>query len=262
MESTRAEREKLEDEQIKLDFAESRSHPFNSDAAQLFNRNTTASVLPSIELIGHILPGESNKKGTLEDQHWTLPLGANSANKKKTVPMEAMDKPDDKLPNAWEQPAASFMDGKCGITGVSNMLRFYGVEKDPKELDSYDYRSWGPGLRADKFRDNLNTLSGKNNFSAASLSKTDDALATLRKNLNEGKPVAIQFMTDSTNAHWVVVTGINDEKSGPELQVMSWGSYYKIKWSDLDDPWKRGYGGPYPHVVCDNGSEILKRRKN
>lgn len=193
-----------------------------------------------------------------ELEPWTIPIGANSDNKKKSVPMEEIKKPEDQLPNAWEQPAASFMDGKCGMTGVANMLRFYGVEKDPKELDSYDYRSWGPGMRADKFKENLNLLSEKN-FSAYSLSEADDALATLRKHINEGKPVAIQFMTGPTNAHWVVVSGIKDEKSGPELQVLSWGTYYKIKWDDVAEAWKRGYGGPYPHVVCDSASNLLKR---
>lgn len=260
MESKFSENQLLKTQESEAQVSDSLRNFSRTDFAHsaLFNKNSSLSVLPGIELVDHKEPDKSKQKSKFEVQHFTIPLGANSDYKKKSVPMEEISKPENRLPDAWEQPAASFMDGKCGITGVANMLRMYGVEKDPKELDSYDFRSWGPGMRSDKFKENLNLLSQKN-FSACSLSATADGLATLRKHLDEGKPVAIQFMTGPTNAHWVVVSGIKDEKNGTELQVMSWGAYYKIKWDDLAEPWKRGYGGPYPHVVCDSASNLLKR---
>ena len=49
-------------------------------------------------------------------------------------------------------------------------------------------------------------------------------------------------MTSPADAHWVVVTGITDTKDGPKLQVQSWGAYHEVKWNDIKDNWRRGYG--------------------
>jgi hypothetical protein len=191
---------------------------------------------------------------------WVLPIGANSDDKKKDVPLEQIDKPDPKLPDAWGHPPSTRLDGKCGITGVSNMLRLYNIEQPPGDIDCSRYRSYGPGLRVDKFASNLRELSGKN-FDSCSIEDGSDPLDVLRKHIKEGRPVAIQYMTSPTNAHWVVVTGISEGKDGTHLQVQSWGAYHKVKWQDVQDQWRRGYGGPYPHVVGDEASPHLKKSK-
>jgi hypothetical protein len=191
---------------------------------------------------------------------WVLPIGANSDDKKKDVPLDQIDKPDACLPDAWNHPPSTKMDGKCGITGVANMLRFYDIEKDPKDLDYSRYRSFGPGLRINKFSENLNELSGKK-FNSCCIDDGSDPLDVLRKNVKDGKPVAIQYMTSPTNAHWVVVTGVTEGKNGAELQVQSWGAYHKVEWDKIKDNWKRGYGGPYPYVVGDEASPKMKKQK-
>lgn len=182
--------------------------------------------------------------------------GAHSDDKYKDANLTEIPKPDPKLPDSWAPPPSTRMDGKCGLTGVSNMLRFYGVEKNPKDIDERQYRSWGPGMRADKFAENLTTLSGKQ-FHSKSLPEGTEPLQYLRDTLKEGKPVAIQYMTSPTKAHWVVVTGVKDTPEGVKLQCQSWGGWYESKWDDIKGPWQRGYGGPFPHVVGDEKSSKL-----
>ena len=191
---------------------------------------------------------------------WALPIGGNSDNKKQGVPLERIDKPDAKLPDPWSHPESSAMDGKCGITGVSNMLRLYGAEKSPGELDTFENRSWGFGMRADKFAENLSAQSGKK-FTARKIDDGGDALDTLRQSIKDGKPVAIQYMTGPLDAHWVVVTGVSEDKANPKLTVQSWGEYHQVSWKNIEDQWKRGYGGPYPYVCGDESSPILKQSK-
>src|SRR6185369_16554055 len=99
--------------------------------------------------------------------------------KKKDVPLVQIDKPDPKLPDAWGHPDSTVLDGKCGITGVANMLRFYGVEKPPADIDLSRYRSVGPGLRCDKFASDLNELCSKK-FKSFSIDDGRDPLATLQ----------------------------------------------------------------------------------
>jgi len=199
-------------------------------------------------------------KSSVRPESWVLPIGAHSSDKKKDVPLEQIDKPDAKLPDPWQHPESTKLDGKCGITGVSNMLRLYGVEKAPADIDCSRYRSYGPGLRVDKFASDLRELSGKE-FKSCSIDDGSDPLDVLRKHVNEGRPVAIQYMTSPTNAHWVVVTGIAEGKDGTELQVQSWGAYHKVNWRNVQDQWRRGYGGPYPHVVGEESSPSLKKSK-
>lgn len=63
MESNHSERKKQNDEQNRMELPESLNYLANSDAAQAaiaFNKSTMPSVLPEVELIGHILPRESS----------------------------------------------------------------------------------------------------------------------------------------------------------------------------------------------------------
>ena len=215
-----------------------------------------------------VLPIGANSIGKKSDEvfealkpaNWVLPIGGDSSDKKKGVPLQAVDKPDPSLPDVWNHPESSAMDGKCGITGVANMLRFYGVEKSPADIDVSRYRSWGVGLRSEKFASDLTELSGKK-FSAHSIDDGSSGLDMLRQQIKDGKPVAIQYMTSPTNAHWVVVAGVTDGKDGPELTVQSWGGYHKVPYKDIQDNWRRGYGGPYPYVVGDEQSSLLKPKK-
>lgn len=200
---------------------------------------------------------------TVEDisrEAWTIPIGAHSDSKKKGVPLNPIEKPDPNLPDAWNHPPSTTMDGKCGITGVSNMLRFYGCENAPGDIDTFSRRSWGPGMRADKFAENLTELSGKD-FHSRSIENGKDPLDTLKEYIKDKKPVAIMYMTGAADAHWVVVTNVTDGKDGAKLTVQSWGQYHEVTWKDLQAQWKRGYGGPYPHVVGDSPSELLKKVK-
>lgn len=203
---------------------------------------------------------QSNVWADLASDAWVVPFGAHSNDKKKDVPLDQIDKPEAGLPDAWGHPPSTKMDGKCGITGVANMLRFYDVEKAPIDIDCSRYRSWGPGMRSDKFAENLTELSGKK-FNSRCIDDGANPLDVLKQNLKDGKPIAIQYMTSPTNAHWVVVTGVADGKNGPELQVQSWGAYHKVEWKNIQDNWKRGYGGPYPYVVGEESSVKLKKQK-
>lgn len=194
-------------------------------------------------------------------EQFVIPVGAHSKDKKKNVPLEPIEKPDPKLPDVWNHPPATWADGKCGITGVANMLRLYGVERDPAGLDTSDHQNWGPGLRMSQFGANMNDCCGGKKFKSCTIdSDKEDPYKVLKGHIDQGKPVAIEYMTGALNAHWVVVTGIKEGgKEGPELTVQSWGRYYKVKWNDIKSNWERGWGGPYPHVVGDEPSPFLKK---
>lgn len=196
----------------------------------------------------------------INERGWTIPIGAHSDNQKKQgVPMTEIAKPNAKLPDVHNHPESSKLDGKCGITGVSNMLRFYGVEKNPGDIDTWSRRSVGPGMRRDKFAENCSELTDET-FNSRNI-ENGDPLDVLKGHIKDGKPVAIMHMTGSTEAHWVVVTDVKDTADGTKLTVQSWGRYYEVNWNDLKHQWERGYGGPYPHVVGDKASEVLKKAK-
>lgn len=216
---------------------------------------------PSAAPAENLRQSESNKpvSTSRSDSGWVVPLFGNSSDKKKNVPLEQTEKPDPALPDVWPHPPATKLDGKCGITGVSNLLRLYGIEKPPADIDQSHYRSWGPGMRVNKFAEDMRELSGKN-FTSRNIKDGSDPLSVLQNNIKDGKPVAIMYMTSPTDAHWVVVTGITQGAKGPELQVQSWGAYHKVAWSDVQDQWRRGYGGPYPYVVGDEASPFLKKK--
>lgn len=160
--------------------------------------------------------------------------------------------------SVWNHPKSTLMDGKCGTTAVSNMLLLYGIKQSPASIDLSKYRSWGPGMRRDKLAENLNTLSGKKFFSR-SLPEGSDPLASLRSHLIAKKPVAVQYMiydTTSIEAHWIVVVKV-ESGTNPAVYCITWGGYRSMPWSDLKDRWRRGYGGPYPHVVGQETSSKL-----
>jgi len=235
-------------------------YPSAPDASSAKDSSSGPAKKSSLELDDKTLAMPMDIYSSEKRETWVLPIGANSDDKKKDVPLEAIEKPDPRLPDPWGHPGSSWMDGKCGITGVSNMLRLYKVEKPPADIDCSRYRSYGPGLRVDKFASNLRELSGMN-FNSCSIEDGREPLDVLRNYIKEGRPVAIQYMTSPTNAHWVVVTGVTAGKDGTHLEVQSWGSYHRVKWQDIENQWRRGYGGPYPHVVGDEASPLLKKSR-
>lgn len=211
--------------------------------------------LPDLKLFDSLIPAVA--------ADWQVPFGAHSKDKKTGVNLEPIDKPPG-MPDVHNHPASTKFDGKCGITGVCNMLRLYGVEKDPGKEDTYESHSWGPGMTIDKFAENLSRLSGKTFKSGSVDGDSNAALDVLKNNLKDGKPVAICYQCEGKTAHWVVVTGINEGKDGPELTVQSWGQYHKVKWDAIKDHWKQGYGlpilsGNYPYVVGDEAAPALKK---
>ncbi|MBL8871499.1 MAG: hypothetical protein JNK90_17115 [Planctomycetaceae bacterium] len=171
------------------------------------------------------------------------------------------------FPDAWDHPQdTSLLDGKCGLTAVSNLLRLYGIEVDPKDIDQAKYRSWGPGLRRDKFAEDMNVLAEGKGFESKCIEEGVDALGVVESYLADGKPFAIMYMTNkkspSVEAHWVVVVAIlpSEEPKNPKLIVQSWGEYHEVEWNEIAGSWKRGYGGDYPHVVGDSSSPYLKKQ--
>jgi hypothetical protein len=187
---------------------------------------------------------------------WVFPFGAHSDDKKKDPKLTLVPKPSATLPDPWAHPPSTKMDGKCGLTAVSNMARFYGVEKDPKDIDKPEFRSVGPGLRRDKLAEDVASVTGKK-CDSKNIPAGTDPLQTLRDLIDAGKPVAIQYMMGATTAHWVVVTAVKDTPNGVVLVVQSWGDWYEVAWSEIGPQWKRGYGGDYPYVVCEDASPKL-----
>ncbi|NJL99049.1 MAG: hypothetical protein HC924_09655 [Synechococcaceae cyanobacterium SM2_3_2] len=164
-------------------------------------------------------------------------------------PLTRIPKPQANWPDTWDQPCGTLMDGKCGLTAVANMLRWYGAEISPKSLDKRRYRSWGPGLRRDKFAEDMNQLWPGSGFQSRDIPNGYCPLRILRGHINAGRPVAINYMTNSLAAHWVVVVQVSDEEDNPLLVVQSGGGYHQTRWLDIQDAWRRGWGGEYPHVV-------------
>lgn len=163
-----------------------------------------------------------------------------------------------KLPKPHGQPSGSYLDGKCGVTAAANLLKLYGKNHSPSDLDTFDNRSWGPGMRADKLAE-VTTDHADQTFLSLTIPPGVDALKVLRGLVNSGKPVAIQYLVYeelSTNAHWVVVTDIDNSKD-PKIRMMSWGKYIEMEWSVLKDQWERAWGGPYPYVVGEEPSSLM-----
>ncbi|MBX3231761.1 MAG: hypothetical protein KIT84_42720 [Labilithrix sp.] len=159
---------------------------------------------------------------------------------------------------SWAQPdseGAFDQYGYCGATAASNLLRWYGKEVAPRRaIDDgcWSYVGTTPSTLAAYLRDKHSEL----DCSYRTLDFYADGLATLRRSLEAGRPVIIQFMTGSLNAHWVTAIGVRGAGDDPEIVVMSWAGFYTLQWSRLQDAWRRAWGGYYPHVICDAVSPL------
>lgn len=85
-----------------------------------------------------------------------------------------------------------------------------------------------------------------------------DALPWGRSTLAHGKPIVVEFMTGSLNAHWVTIVSELGKGADPKLIFTSWGRYYEARWSVFDDAWRDAWGGPYPHVTCTAASPFAR----
>lgn len=232
----------------------SQSFSDQSAVGQIGNsiKDTVQKVLPDLQID---LPKILGVDGT-------IPFGAHSKGL-GNVPLHELGKTIDGMPGVWDHPPQKTflgisLDGKCGVTGVSNMLRLYDIEKNPKDMDGFWDRSTGPGMRANNFAGLLTKYSGQK-FSAKTIENGENPLDVLKESLKDGKPVAIMYMMDNKNAHWVNVTAVKDGPNGPQLTVQSWGKYYNVDFKDIKANWKEGYGGPYPYVVGTEPSSYLKK---
>jgi len=159
---------------------------------------------------------------------------------------------------SWAQPdSEGTFDqyGYCGATAASNLLRWYGKEVSPSS--AIDDGCWSYiGTRAPTLAAYLKRHHSELGCSYETLGFYDDGLATLRQSLEAGRPVIVQFMTGSLNAHWVTVIGVQGAGDDPQIVVMSWAGFYTLQWSRLQDAWRRAWGGYYPHIVCDSVSPL------
>ena len=186
-----------------------------------------------------------------------IPFGERSNGEKKDAAFTPTSKPNPRFSDPWEQPSPRKWDGRWGVTACSNLLRFYGVEKPPNGLEDTGVENIGPGMWASTLAKNLQDVAGKT-FRAKTLDGSADALAALRGYLDEGKPVAVMYKQDVSVAHWVVVTNVDDGADGPVLTLQSSGDWYTVAWKAFQDRWKRADGGPYPHVVGDEPSQVMR----
>lgn len=154
---------------------------------------------------------------------------------------------------SWHQPdSEGTFDqyGYCGATAAANLLRWYDKEVSPQTAIDDGCWSWIGTTASDLgeyFEENHSELG----CSYKTLDFYADSLATLRDSLSAGKPVIIQFMTGSLNAHWVTAIGVQGAGADPKIVVMSWGGFYTLQWSKLQDAWRRAWGGYYPYIICD-----------
>lgn len=154
---------------------------------------------------------------------------------------------------SWNQPdSEGYFDqyGYCGATAAANLLRWYGSETSPR--DAIDNGCWSYiGTRAPTLAAYLKKAHPELGCQYKTLGFYDDAFATLRHALESGHPVVLEFMTGKLNAHWVTAIGIQSADHDPKIVVMSWGGYYTLEWSKLQDAWRRAWGGYYPYIACD-----------
>jgi hypothetical protein len=169
--------------------------------------------------------------------------------------LEAVDRPAG-APFAWGQPASEGYFGQygyCGATAAANLLRWYDREVSPESAIAD-----GCWSAIGTFPSDMSAYLRKHHASLdcyyQAMWLTSDALAGLRDALAVGRPVIIMYMTDALNAHWVTVTGVHGTNDDPDIIVMSYGAYWKLRWSALKSAWRNAYGGPYPYVMCNASS--------
>jgi hypothetical protein len=155
-------------------------------------------------------------------------------------------------PESWNQPDSEGVlgqNGYCGATAAANLLRWYGREVSPRQAINdgcWSYIGTRPSTLAAYLRNKHPDLDCR----YGTMAWNADALQNLKNALAGGRPVVIEFMTGGLNAHWVTVIGVRGEGANTSLVVESWGGYYTVKWNDIQDAWRRAWGGYYPYIMC------------
>jgi hypothetical protein len=155
-------------------------------------------------------------------------------------------------PGSWDQPDSEGIvgqNGYCGATAAANLLHWYGKEVSPRQ--AIDGGCWSYiGTRPAQLGKYMKNTYPDLGCAYGTMDYDADALGNLRAALAVGRPVVVEFMTGSLNAHWVTVIGVRGAGEHPELVLMTWGRFVTAKWDDFKDAWRRAWGGYYPYVMC------------
>lgn len=154
------------------------------------------------------------------------------------------------MPKPWDQPDSTgyFEEhGKCGPTALANELLLYGISKTPESL--YDA---GVQFVVGTLPWEIENWVKKNDQQlGCQIVYPEDGSAELRAQVDSGHPVMVWFNTEGGwSSHWVTVVGHHGTGAGEFAVVMSWGRYYKIPMSKLDDASKWVYGLRHPRIEC------------
>ncbi len=156
-------------------------------------------------------------------------------------------------PSVWPQPPSEGLFGQygyCGATAAANTLAWYGPRVSPRQ--AIDNGCWSAiGTTPSHLAQYMQNNHGDLGCSYERFDRNGDALGYLKSLLTAGRMVMIQYMVGRLNAHWVPVVGVRGRGTNTRLVVMSDGGYYTAEWEKMKEAWKNGWGGPFPHVVCN-----------
>lgn len=161
------------------------------------------------------------------------------------------------MPKPWDQPDSTgyFEEhGKCGPTALANELLLYGISKTPETLYDQGVQfvvgtlPWEIEGWIQKYDQQL----------GCSIQYPADGSAEIRQQVDSGHPVMVWFNTEGGwSSHWVTVVGHHGTGANEFAVVMSWGRYYKIAMSKLDDASKWVYGLRHPRVECTTSTKLV-----
>jgi hypothetical protein len=163
------------------------------------------------------------------------------------------------MPAVWAQPDSTGVfdeRGKCGPTAVANTLRLYGITNvSPAQADA-DGVHWWIGSRGINIEEYLQE---KQPQLGCSLEHPQNGPAFLRSHVDAGHPVMVWFNMAGgfLGSHWVTVVGHRGSGAAEVAIVMSWGAYYTIPMSKLDEAWRNVYAIRRPSVVCSAQTKLI-----
>jgi len=100
----------------------------------------------------------------------------------------------------------------CAVASVAMLLGFYGIDTDPKRLNSYLTQNAGYNKRGWIYWNKASELSdGKVKFTYAG----EGSYNIIDSNLKSGNPVIVKVYINDTIPHWVLVVG----KEGQEYLI-------------------------------------------
>jgi hypothetical protein len=186
---------------------------------------------------------------------------ANEAYTGRVAEMKRIGRSYPGAPASWAQPDSdgTFDEkGYCGATAAANLLRWY--QKDVSPDQAIADGCWSViGTRPATLARYLQKHHASLGCALHKMDRDADALAGVRASLRAGKPLVVLFMTGYLNAHWVTIMAVEGRGPDPNLVVMSWAGFYRIKWSEFQAPWRAAYSGPYPHIQCSARSPLADK---